>query len=132
MHLFRSDYFVLICALGHIGESFQRGIITNHRCVSLDAHHVRISYCPGCKWMLRSAYYAQEILSTFDDGRISEVTLAPNFEPPGGEFIVSVDDTIVWNRREDNGFPGAAELKRRIRDIINPEASLGHSDKFNE
>ena len=39
---------------------------------------VKISYCQGCRWMLRSAYFAQELLTTFDGGELEEVTLAPH------------------------------------------------------
>ena len=38
---------------------------------------VVISYCPGCKWLLRSAYFAQELLTTFDGGELREVALSP-------------------------------------------------------
>ncbi len=38
---------------------------------------VEIEYCLGCKWMLRSAYYAQELLTTFDSS-IGEVALIPS------------------------------------------------------
>lgn len=27
---------------------------------------VEIEYCPGCRWLLRSAYLAQELLTTFE------------------------------------------------------------------
>jgi len=89
---------------------------------------IRISYCTGCRWMLRATYFSQEILSTFDDGSVSAVTLVPQFTKPGGDFSVEVDDVVVWDRRRDGGFPQIPELKRRIRDIIDPDRDLGHSD----
>jgi predicted Rdx family selenoprotein len=36
---------------------------------------------------------------------------------------------VVWDRKEDGGFPESKELKQRIRDCIAPEKFLGHSDK---
>ena len=78
--------------------------------------------------MLRSAWIAQELLTTFDDGSIGEVRLRPQFEEPGGTFRVSVGETVIWDRRVDGGFPAPKDLKQRIRDIVAPERNLGHSD----
>lgn len=78
--------------------------------------------------MLRASYFSQEILSTFDDGSIGEVTLVPRFTKPGGEFMVQVNGATVWDRRRDGGFPQVPELKQRIRAVIDPGRDLGHSD----
>ena len=78
--------------------------------------------------MLRSAWLAQEILTTFAEGEVAEVTLAPQFAEPGGEFVVFCDDEKIWDRRADGGFPEAKQLKQRLRDVIQPDRSLGHSD----
>ena len=37
--------------------------------------------------------------------------------------------STVWERKQDGGFPDAAELKRRVRDVCFPEKPLGHVDK---
>jgi selenoprotein W-related protein len=49
---------------------------------------VAITYCRQCGWLLRAAWMAQEVLSTFseDDG---EVALLP---ATGGVFRIDVDD----------------------------------------
>lgn len=78
--------------------------------------------------MLRSAWMAQELLQTFSDGTISEVRLRPQNSDPGGDFRVSVNDLVVWDRRIDGGFPQPKELKQRIRDVVAPSKDLGHSD----
>ncbi len=36
---------------------------------------IRIHYCTQCQWLLRSAWYAQELLSTFGEA-LEEVALA--------------------------------------------------------
>ena len=87
---------------------------------------VIIEYCPACKWLLRSAWLAQELLTTFE-ADLGEVTLRPSAE--SGIFVITVDGLEVWERKKDQGFPEAKILKRRIRDIILPDRSLGHSDK---
>jgi len=86
---------------------------------------VRITYCTGCRWMLRAAWYAQELLSTFQ-ADLAEVALAPG---GSGVFEVHVDDALVWSRADEGRFPEAKELKQRVRDRIDPERDLGHADR---
>ena len=74
--------------------------------------------------MLRAAWLAQELLTTFE-GEIGEVALMPG---TGGVFEVRVDGRVAWSRGAEGRFPEAKELKQRVRDIIAPEKSLGHSD----
>jgi len=68
---------------------------------------------------------AQELLSTFEQ-ELAEVALVPC---SGGRFVILVDDTVVWNRERDGGFPEIKILKQRVRDVIAPERDLGHSDR---
>ena len=82
--------------------------------------------------MLRSAWIAQELLSTFEKTRLlGEVALVPSRSAIGGTFIVRVNGTVVWDRRDPQtpGFPEAKEIKQRVRDIMEPAMALGHSDK---
>jgi len=69
---------------------------------------------------------AQEFLTTFSD-ELSGVTLQP--AETGGEFIISVDDVVLFDRKQFGGFAGISELKQMVRDKVSPEKSLGHSDK---
>ena len=61
---------------------------------------VAIEYCTRCNWMLRSAWMAQELLTTFN-GTIGEVALIPNHEE-GGIFqvtlLTSSGASLLWNR----------------------------------
>ena len=86
---------------------------------------VTITYCPRCRWLLRAAWMAQELLTTFEDD-LSAVTLAP--DTVGGRYIVAVDGRVVWDRKRDGGFPEIKVLKQRVRDVVAPERDLGHSD----
>lgn len=88
-------------------------------------HRITITYCTQCRWMLRAAWMAQELLSTFD-GEITELTLKP---ASGGIFEVTADDALVCSRKQEGRFPDITELKQRVRDVIAPEQDLGHSDK---
>ncbi|KAL8782475.1 MAG: hypothetical protein Q9213_005344 [Squamulea squamosa] len=117
--------------------------------------------------MLRAAYYAQELLSTFST-TLGEVALVP---ATGGVFSVDIIQSPVastpdanaegpsdvkegslspltiqlWDRKTQAGFPGprfqagkdrtpdflldVKELKRLVRDIVEPTRSLGHVDR---
>jgi selenoprotein W-related protein len=89
---------------------------------------VEIEYCTKCKWLLRSAWLAQEVLQTFED-RIGEVSLIPA-KNSSGTFIIRINERVIWDRRNNDskGFPEAKILKQLIRDEIDPTISLGHSD----
>jgi len=86
---------------------------------------IRITYCTQCNWMLRAAWMAQELLSTFG-AELGSVTLVPG---TGGVFEIAVDGETVWERKRDGGFPEAKVLKQRVRDRVWPERDLGHADR---
>ncbi len=75
--------------------------------------------------MLRAAWIAQELLSTFEHS-VGEVALIPG---KSGQFQVIANGELVWDRKTDDGFPQAKELKQRVRDVIDPQRDLGHSDR---
>ncbi|MCC2604380.1 SelT/SelW/SelH family protein [Planctobacterium marinum] len=89
------------------------------------SYKVEIMYCTQCRWLMRSAWMAQELLTTFTD-EISALSLIPS---TGGKFQVIADGKIVWCRKEQGRFPDITELKQLVRDIISPDRHLGHSDK---
>ena len=86
---------------------------------------VTIAYCTQCRWLLRAAWMAQELLNTFSD-ELGEVALIPS---TGGTFDIHVNDQRVWSRKDDGGFPDIKELKQRVRDVVAPAKDLGHSDR---
>jgi selenoprotein W-related protein len=86
---------------------------------------VEIQYCTGCRWLLRAAWMAQELLTTFQE-EIGEVALLPG---EGGVYEVRVDGETIWSRSNEGRFPDPKELKQRLRDRIAPDKSLGHSDR---
>lgn len=86
---------------------------------------VEIEYCRQCRWMLRAAWMAQELLTTFED-ELGGVALVPG---TGGVFVVRVGEETAWSRKEEGRFPDAAELKQRVRDLVAPGRPLGHSDR---
>ena len=85
---------------------------------------IDIHYCTGCRWLLRSAWMAQELLTTFE-GDIDELSLHPG---TGGIFEIHVNGKRIWSRKDDGGFPEIKQLKQLVRDKIDPDRSLGHSD----
>lgn len=85
---------------------------------------IEIEFCTQCRWLLRAAWLAQELLTTFDE-EIGEVALIPG---TGGVFEVRSEGTLLWSRKQEGCFPEAKELKQRLRDLIAPDKPLGHSE----
>jgi selenoprotein W-related protein len=86
---------------------------------------VELQYCTQCRWLLRAAWLAQELLTTFE-AELGEVALIPG---TGGVFEVRVDGETIWSRKAEGRFPEAKEVKQRVRDRIAPDKGLGHSDR---
>lgn len=86
---------------------------------------VSIEYCTQCRWLLRAAWLAQELLTTFGD-ELGEVALVPG---SGGVFVVRLDGEALFSRAEAGRFPESKELKQLVRDRIDPGRDLGHSDR---
>ena len=86
---------------------------------------VEIEYCTQCRWLLRAAWMAQELLTSFESD-LGEVALVPG---EGGVFEVRIAGEIVWSRRVEGRFPQPKELKQRVRDRVTPGRSLGHVDR---
>ena len=88
-------------------------------------NQVEIEYCTQCRWLLRAAWLAQELLTTFEQ-ELTGVNLQPG---SGGIFEVRLNGAVIFNRKEAGRFPESKELKQLIRDVIAPARDLGHSDK---
>lgn len=86
---------------------------------------IEIEYCTQCRWLMRAAWMAQELLTMFQDD-LAEVALIPG---TGGVFEVRTGGSVLWSRAAESGFPEIKELKRRVRDSVAPEKLLGHSEK---
>jgi len=99
---------------------------------------VAITFCTQCRWMLRAAYFAQELLSTFG-GSLGEVALIPatgglftvhlTYKPVGEGSEAQSREVLLWDRKAEGGFPETKILKQRVRNHIEPGKDLGHSDK---
>src|SRR5580693_5050542 len=55
---------------------------------------IEIEYCAQCRWLLRAAWMAQELLTTFQR-EIGEVALIPG---TGGVFEIRLDSEVIWSR----------------------------------
>jgi selenoprotein W-related protein len=93
--------------------------------VTVRQPRVEIEYCTQCRWLLRAAWMAQELLTTFDT-EIGELALVPG---RGGVFEVRVDGVALWSRPPGGTFPDLTELKCSLRDRIAPQRHLGHSER---
>ena len=86
---------------------------------------IEITYCTQCQWLLRAAWLAQGLLSSFAED-LERVALLP---ASGGAFSISCNGIQIWERKADGGFPEAKVLKQRVRDLIDPARDLGNIDR---
>lgn len=86
---------------------------------------IEIVYCTQCRWLLRAAWMAQELLTTFEN-EVGEVALVPG---TGGIFEIRANDALIWSRTQKRRFPEITELKQKVRDVIAPGKDLGHADR---
>ncbi len=86
---------------------------------------IQIEYCRQCGFLLRAAWIAQELLRAFED-ELEEVALKPG---SGGNFIVRLNEEVLFSRREQGRFPEAKELKMMVRDATGSQRRFGHSEK---
>src|SRR5438552_3019376 len=86
---------------------------------------IEIEYCTQCRWLLRAAWMAQELLTTFEKG-VGEVALIPGKD---AVFEVRLDREVIFSRKQEGRFPELKELKQLVRDRIAPGKDLGHSDR---
>jgi selenoprotein W-related protein len=90
-----------------------------------DRPRIEIEYCTQCRWLLRAAWMAQELLVTFEQ-EIGGVTMIPG---SGGVFEIRIDRLRLRSRAEEGRFPEIKELKRLVRDAVAPGKDLGHVDR---
>ena len=83
---------------------------------------LEIEYCTKCRFQLRAAWFAQELLTTFDQ-ELAEVALIPG---AAGIFEVRVDGDTIASNGWDNKMPDIAEVKRLVRDRVAPDRQIGH------
>lgn len=90
-----------------------------------DAFELEILYCTQCRWLLRAAWMAQEMLTTFEQ-ELARVSLVP---ATGGVFEIRLNGLVLFSRKASGRFPESKEIKQLIRDRVAPDKPLGHSDR---
>src|ERR1700730_13467360 len=90
---------------GSMAQSLAAGIIPRLRsgrselnctAVMQRTPRIEIEYCTQCRWLLRAAWMAQELLTTFST-EIGELALVPG---TGGVLEIRIGDDTVWSRAE--------------------------------
>jgi len=89
---------------------------------------ITIEYCPKCGWLLRAAYMAQELLTTFAN-ELHGVLLQPS--AVSGRYTICIGEQMIFDRKRAGGFPEIKELKQMVRYVVAPGKSLGHADRKN-
>lgn len=118
-------------ASGVIDKTTNRGS-TQSLSTSTDSNIV-IRYCSNSGYLLRAAYYGQELLTTFCDGELGAISLQPIESDFDGLFSVTLCNTeelptLLWDKFDSGRFPEVKELKQLVRDAVTPQKDLGHSE----
>ena len=95
---------------------------------AIQINAIEIKYCTQCRWLLRAAWLAQELLTTFEQD-LTSVALMPG---SSGIFEITLNQQVIFSRKEAGRFPEAKEVKQLVRDHIDPTRDLGHSDRPSE
>lgn len=114
----------------------------------LNEVRVVIEYCNRCRWSARATWVQTELLATFSatgesadkmdesPSTLSAVTIIPRSNPEtAGRFRVwlykagEAEPHLIHDRKTEGGFAEMKVIKQRIREIIDPNRGLGHSDK---
>jgi hypothetical protein len=66
--------------------AISNSVMTSTQTAPVALPRIAITFCTQCRWMLRAAYFGQELLSTFGT-QIGEVALIP---ATGGLFTVEL------------------------------------------
>jgi len=74
---------------------------------------------------MRATWMAQEIINTYVND-IESVNLVPCED---GKFEIFCQTEAIFIRHEEGKFIEIKEIKKRIRDFIDPKRSLGHIDR---
>ncbi|KAF8592525.1 hypothetical protein K439DRAFT_1324231, partial [Ramaria rubella] len=82
----------------------------------------------------RATWTLTELMLTFPPPALMSVSLAPLDSPEtGGRFrvwlLLENNTELLWDRKSEGGFPELKALKQRVRDRVDPQRGLGHSDK---
>ena len=64
--------------------------------------------------------------STTFPADLGEVALVPG---TGGVFTVRLDDDVLWDRKEQDGFPELAGSSSSYATASHPTGASGHSDR---
>ncbi len=73
---------------------------------------------------MRATWLSQEFINTFGSD-ISSVNLVPD---SNGKFEIKCSNTLIFSSGKEGKFIDLKLMKQRLRDVINPSMSLGHSD----
>jgi len=81
---------------------------------------VSVLYCSASDWLLRSAWACQEVISNFPEN-VNSVSLRPDKSELQGQFIIAIDDTVIWDLKKEGTFPNAEQLIKTVHDYFYPK-----------
>jgi len=83
---------------------------------------VTIECCHKCYWLLRAAYIAQGLVTTFE----SELdSVALKRIDATGNFVISINGKKAFDRKEFGGFPEIKGLKQLVSTWLSQQKPTG-------
>lgn len=90
----------------------------------MPSSRIEIRYCRRCRFLLRAAWLAQELLTTFEE-ELTEVAVIPS---SGGIFEVALNGEVLFSNKQAGRFPELREIRQLVRDRIAPGKQLSHEE----
>ena len=76
---------------------------------------VRIEYCTSWGYIARAIALMRNVLKEHED-KIAELTLVPSH---GGVFEISLNDELLFSKKELDRYPEKDEVENMIKEKIN-------------
>lgn len=76
---------------------------------------LKIEYCTSWAYLARAVALSRTLLKEHEE-KISELTLIPSH---GGVYEISLNDQIIFSKKETNRYPEKEEVEDAIREKLN-------------
>lgn len=90
----------------------------------MQKNNLDIRLCPKCKWLFRATWISQELYNLLE----SDLESIKLVQSDSGVFEVYCKKNIIFSRHVEKVFIDIAIIKQRLRNLIDPERDLGHTD----
>ena len=86
----------------------------------MNQNQIIIEYCTGCRWLLRSAWFAQELLTTFEEELFK---CMPKTKNRSSRHFQIFCNNQLFGVEKDLRFPDIKELKKATRQNLSKKTT---------